>query len=207
MPSRVRGVLGALLGAFVRLWVLTLRVTVEWRVENHRAAPGRVLAFFHGHQMALLGAEKRRGTAVLVSRSADGDVQAGVMRAFGFFVVRGSSSRGGTRGLRAVVRQLVADRDAAFAVDGPRGPFGVAKAGAVLAARATGAPLLPVASAARSAWVLERAWDRFEIPLPFSRVAIVVGEALAAADATTGALSAAIASARLRAEGLVSSDR
>jgi hypothetical protein len=65
--------------------------------------------------------------------------------------------------------------DAAFAVDGPRGPRGVVKGGAVLAARSTGAVLVPVTGGVRRGLVLGRAWDRFALAWPFSRVDVVLG--------------------------------
>lgn len=200
-PSLGR-LVGAVLGVIVAVWVRTLRVRVEWHTESDDGRSRRVLAFFHGHQMALLGAERRR-TAVLVSRSADGEVQAAVMRRLGFSVARGSSSRGGASGLRAMVRRLEKGDDAAFAVDGPRGPRGVAKSGVFVAARAIGAAILPVASAAERAIVLAKAWDRFEIPWPFSRVAVVVGAPLGPRNADPAGLGAAIRDARARAESLL----
>jgi lysophospholipid acyltransferase (LPLAT)-like uncharacterized protein len=192
-----------LLGALVRLWVATLRVRVEVHRSSRGAAARRVLAFFHGQQMALLGARRFGRTAVLVSQSADGEIQTGVMSGLGFSVVRGSSSRGGAAGLRGIVRRLAGGDDAAFAVDGPRGPSGVAKPGALLAARAAGATLFPVASASRAAWVVSGAWDGFEIPLPFSRVAVVVGAPIQARGTSSTELGAAIHAARRRALSLL----
>ena len=199
----MRAVLGVLLGALVGVWVRTLRVKVEVHPGSLALAERRVLAFFHGQQMALLGARRFGRTAVLVSRSADGEIQSGVMRRLGLSVVRGSSSRGGAAGLRAIVRKLASGNDAAFAVDGPRGPYGVPKTGALLAARAAHASLLPVASACRAAWVLDRAWDRFEIPLPFSRIAVVVGAPVPVRNADRDDLGAAIRAARRRAQALL----
>jgi lysophospholipid acyltransferase (LPLAT)-like uncharacterized protein len=199
----VRTVLGVLIGVLVGAWVRTLRVRVEIHPGSVAVAERRVLAFFHGQQMALLGARRFRRTTVLVSHSADGEIQAGVMKRLGLSVVRGSSSRGGAAGLRAVVRRLANGDDAAFAVDGPRGPLGVAKTGALVAARAARAALLPVASASRASWVLGRAWDRFEIPLPFSRVAVVVGAPVPTFGADTDTLGAAIHEARRRAQALL----
>lgn len=203
MRSRVRTFVGALLGVFVGCWVATLRVELHVHGSSRRVVSRRVLAFFHGQQMALLGAARFRSTAVLVSHSADGEIQAGVMRRLGLAVVRGSSSRGGAAGLRGMVRKLLGGADAAFAVDGPRGPFGVAKRGALVAARAAGAALLPVASASRTAWLLRGAWDCFEVPLPFSRVAVVVGEPVPTSEVDPGRLAAAIHAARRQALALL----
>jgi lysophospholipid acyltransferase (LPLAT)-like uncharacterized protein len=103
-------------------------------------------------------------------------MQARALSMQGFLVVRGSSSRGGARGLAALVRAMRRrGADAAFAVDGPRGPRGVVKGGAVVAARAAGAVLVPMAGAVRRGVVLSRAWDRFAIAWPFTRVDVALG--------------------------------
>lgn len=172
----MRALLGLVLGLVVRLWVWTLRVTVE-------AAPGLdlsdgtplVLAFWHGEQMLLLGWPRRRRTLVMVSWSLDGALQAGVMRAQGLRVVRGSSSRGGAAALRRLARELSGPLDAAFAVDGPRGPLHSAKPGAALAARLGRGRLVPMGAAVSASRVLRRSWDRFRIPMPLSRVQVVLG--------------------------------
>jgi lysophospholipid acyltransferase (LPLAT)-like uncharacterized protein len=172
-----RVTLGVVLGVVVRLWLATLRVQV--RVDPAlSAAQDRpwVLAFWHGTQWPLLAWRRRGPTVVLVSWSPDGAMQARALRAQGLMVVRGSSSRGGARGLAALVRAMKRDgADAAFAVDGPRGPRGVVKGGAVVAARAAGAVLVPAAGAIRHGMVLRRAWDRFAIAWPFTRVDVALG--------------------------------
>ena len=48
---------------------------------------------------------------------------------------------------------------------------------------ATGKPILPVAVAASRAYTF-RTWDAFELPLPFSRIAIIYGEPVKVARAT-----------------------
>lgn len=170
----MRSGIGWLLGLVVRLWVATLRVRVVGRLPEG----GAVWAFWHGQQMALLAARPQR-LAALVSWSPDGLLQVGVMRALGIVAVRGSSSRGGAAGLRGMVRWLAGGGAAAFACDGPRGPVRSAKPGAAEAARLSGAPLVPVGCSASRGRELD-AWDRFELPLPFSRVVIVVGGPLEA---------------------------
>ncbi len=171
------GIVGIALGIVARVWLASLRV----RVVAHPAlaqVQGRpwVLAFWHGTQWPLLAWRRRKPTVVLVSLSSDGAIQARVLGILGLRVVRGSSSRGGTRGLAAVVRAMRNDgADAAFAVDGPRGPYGVVKGGAVAAARAAGGVLVPLAGAVRHGVVLRSAWDRFAIAWPFTRVEVALG--------------------------------
>jgi lysophospholipid acyltransferase (LPLAT)-like uncharacterized protein len=156
----MRELAGRLLGWLVRAWAWT------WRTELVIAARtpwwGKtplVFAFWHGQQMALVAARRRRRIAALVSWSRDGEWQTGIMRSLGISVLRGSSSRGGSEGLRRIVRALRQGQDAAFAVDGPRGPLGQAKAGAARVAIVVGEPV-DGARAARHARVLGDAIER-----------------------------------------------
>jgi lysophospholipid acyltransferase (LPLAT)-like uncharacterized protein len=110
-----------------------------------------VLSFFHGTQWPLLAWRRRRPTLVMVSHSADGAMQARALALLGFRVVRGSSSRGGARGLAAIVRAMRRGGvDAAFAVDGPRGPDGAVKPGAARAGRPSRARGIASSSRGRS---------------------------------------------------------
>jgi lysophospholipid acyltransferase (LPLAT)-like uncharacterized protein len=107
-------------------------------------------------------------------------------------VVRGSSSKGGARGLVAMVHAMrELSLDAAFAVDGPRGPIGTVHPGALACARHAGGVLVPIGSAAEPVRVLSRAWDRMAIPLPFARAVVVLGPTVRA-DASDSEVAAAI---------------
>ena len=121
----------------------------------------------------------------------------------GFVVVRGSSSRGGARGLAAIVRGLRRRAsDAAFAVDGPRGPYGMVKAGALVAARRSRGVLVPMGGAIGAGKTFDRAWDRFALAWPFSRVAVVLGAPLEP-SATAEELAVAIRDANERARAIL----
>lgn len=183
----------------VRLWLWTLRVRIVVAPElAERAEDGTpwVLSFFHGSQFALLRWPRRRPTAVLVSHSDDGTLQAMFLGALGFRIVRGSTSRGGATGLRALVRFARGGGDLAFAVDGPRGPRGEVQGGVLAASRLGGGLIVPMGSAASRKTILSRAWDKFEIPWPFARVCVVLGAPCKAASET---LKASILQANARA--------
>ena len=173
--TRVRGALALVLGLFVRLWLATLRVRLSVAPELAGLRTPWVLSFFHGQQFPLLAWKKRARTSVLVSLSSDGTWLAGVLRALGFRVVRGSSSRGGARAVASLVRRGKAGDDLAFAVDGPKGPAERAKPGAAYVAGRIGGALVPMAAAIAWGKTFPRAWDRFTLAYPLSRVAIVLG--------------------------------
>jgi lysophospholipid acyltransferase (LPLAT)-like uncharacterized protein len=161
-----------------------------------------VLAFFHGTQWPLLAWKRRRPTLVMVSHSNDGALQARALGMLGFLVVRGSSSRGGVRALSSIVRAMRSgDVDAAFAVDGPRGPYGEVKPGAALAASRAGGVVVPMGSAMVRGKTFRRAWDRFALAWPFTRVAVVLGPPVPGDDAA--AVAEAIEAANVKAAALL----
>lgn len=115
-----------------------------------------------------------RTACVLASRSRDGEMIARFVACFGLPAVRGSSSRGGAAALRQLARRIAHGEDVAVVPDGPRGPRGRVQPGIVLLAALTGAPVVPLAVAARPARALAT-WDAFMLPVPFARCAAVLG--------------------------------
>lgn len=132
-------------------------------------------AVWHGRMLASMHVGRARNFAVLVSPSADGDISERMLRAFGYRVVRGSSSRGGARALRELLSELRAGSVVVLTPDGPRGPRHGMNPGLAWMSRATGFPVVPVGVGCNRAWRLS-SWDAFTIPKPFSRVAIMFGE-------------------------------
>jgi hypothetical protein len=97
-----------------------------------------------------------------------------MVRRFGGAVIRGSSTHTGARALRDYYQALVRDNvSPVITPDGPRGPRFKFKPGALLLAQMSGRPILPMSYAASHAWLIK--WDRFVIPMPFSRIAIAIG--------------------------------
>lgn len=127
-----------------------------------------VYAFLHGELLPLTLAFADRGIAGMVSRSRDGERLAGVLGRLGYRVVRGSSSRGGVKALLEGARS---DGSVALAVDGPRGPAGVAKPGAAWLAVERRLPVACVRAHCDLAW-RAGSWDRFMVPLPFARIRV-----------------------------------
>lgn len=113
-------------------------------------------------------------TAV-VSASRDGALIAGVLKSFGIDSARGSSSRRGAPAFLELVSAAEAGSDLAVTPDGPRGPRYSVQPGAIALAQVTGRPLIPVGPVIQWKFSL-RSWDRFQVPLPFSRATIKFGE-------------------------------
>jgi lysophospholipid acyltransferase (LPLAT)-like uncharacterized protein len=143
-------------------------------------APSFIPVYWHQHQLfcvKLLLDLRRAGVKLgfLISPSVDGEIGAMLVRQLGGEVIRGSSSHTGARALRDYYQALSHDGiSPAITPDGPRGPVWKFKPGAVLLAQLSQRPMIPMAYAASHAWLIK--WDRFVIPMPFARIAIVVGE-------------------------------
>lgn len=130
-----------------------------------------IFAFWHGQLLPLVHVHRGQGIVVLVSEHADGEYITRVIERNGFGTVRGSSTRGGTKGLRGLVRAARGGRDLALTPDGPKGPKGEFKPGALLAAQLTGLPVVPLAVGASRGWRFG-SWDDFLVPEPFSTIEI-----------------------------------
>ena len=172
----------ALIAAAATPLIRILGATYRWRVDGFQhydsiLASGKppIFAFWHGRILPATLFWKNRQIVVITSQNFDGEWIARIISRFGFGVARGSTSRGGARALVQLRRDLAAGRAAAFTVDGPRGPARVAQPGAVWLAGATGSPILPFHIEATRSWTM-RSWDRTQVPKPFSRVAISIGE-------------------------------
>ena len=184
----------AFASAFLAIVGRTLRVTFSWEEGSigslDNVHPG-IYPFWHRCVLGATWIFRDRNFAVLTSRSLDGEFIARVIRRFGYVPIRGSSSRGGQRGLLEMHSFVMNGGGAAFTIDGPRGPRFVAKRGPVLLARTTGVPITAFYVAMEKAWVLNT-WDTMMIPKPFSRAYIRVARKIfVPSDADDDALAAA----------------
>jgi len=176
--------LAPLAAVIVRLLASTLRLSVRgldevaplWTSERPL-----IYVVWHGRLLLmpwinarLRRTHRARAVTVLTSRSRDGELAGAYARHFGLDVVRGSSSRGGAAGFRALARLLRQGRDVALVPDGPLGPRHHLQPGVIALATLTGVPIVPVAWSARPSRRLA-SWDAMLVPLPFARCVVIFG--------------------------------
>jgi lysophospholipid acyltransferase (LPLAT)-like uncharacterized protein len=197
-------VLGTCIGWFMRLCSATLRFDIEDRcgigLPGHFQQPV-IYALWHNRFFTVPSAwrilcGRTRQSVILSSASNDGAMVARAMAVFGFGAVRGSSSRRGVAALVGMKRALRDGFDVCITPDGPRGPRYVFHPGMVKLAAATHTPIIPIHVRFASAWRL-KTWDRFVIPKPFSRVAVIFDHPLRVAPTAD---AAAFEAERLRVE-------
>ena len=119
--------------------------------------------------------KKGREWVPLASASKDGSIATAAMKHLGVTCIRGSSSRGGTAALRAMLRHVKQGDDLGITPDGPRGPKYKVQAGVVTTAKMTGCPVLAVSYQAKRKKIL-KSWDSMIVPYPFNRLRYVYGE-------------------------------
>ncbi len=164
-------------GAYKTLCVTCRQETRNAEPLQRSIAAGQHVLLAVWHETLGLAAWHHRNTGfhTLTSYSFDGELAARIVRCFGLYALRGSSSRGGHEALIQMQRAAETVPAIGLTLDGPRGPRRVAKPGAAILAMRTGLPVIPQAFAATPCWRL-RSWDRMFVPKPFARLVTVYGE-------------------------------
>lgn len=119
----------------------------------------------------------------MVSPSKDGEIVSTFLRKWGYKTIRGSSRRDAVKSSLEIMRVLQEGYCFGFAIDGPLGPRHKAKLGAVRMAQKLNMEILPIGSVCSRKWVFEKAWDKFELPKPFSTVVIYLNDPLTVPEA------------------------
>lgn len=161
--------------------IVTCRLQIEGvdKVKEYiRKGIPIIYVFWHRHIFVTIYRFKKSGARPLISLSEDGEIVSQVAEAFGMNPVRGSSSRGGARAFLALVNTIKSDTSRALLItaDGPKGPPREIKDGTIRLAQKTGSAIIPVSWYASREKVFEKTWDKFKVPLPFSRITYLYGE-------------------------------
>ncbi|MDT8340272.1 MAG: lysophospholipid acyltransferase family protein [Longimicrobiales bacterium] len=182
MTVRLREVKRTSVGVLGQGLVAGLFLTV--RFDNRRYQPIQALrsggeqvifTLWHGGLLPLAYRHRDEGIVVLVSEHEDGEYITRVLHRYGYGTARGSSTRGGTRGLRSLLASARRGHDLGITPDGPRGPAGQVKPGVVTVARLSGLPIVPIGVGGSGVWHFQ-SWDRFLVPQPFSTLRLVYGD-------------------------------
>lgn len=175
----VQAALAGCVAGYIRLIDWTSRWTVvngdaiaKLKADNKPC----IVCFWHGRMLLLpCSWRSKMPFKMLMSLHRDGRMIAQVIAHFGQGAVVGSTSRGGASALRTILRALNGGTVIGFTPDGPRGPRMRASAGIVVAAKLAQVPIMPVTYGAARRRMLG-SWDRFILPRPFNRCALVWGD-------------------------------
>jgi lysophospholipid acyltransferase (LPLAT)-like uncharacterized protein len=173
-------------GWVIAIAVLILRTCCRIRLHNDprpklRAdSQGYIYSVLHSHQIATV-IQGEAGTGAMVSRSDDGELLIPCLRVRGIVPIRGSNrhktgDKGGLGAIDALVEHIEGGAPGYLAVDGPRGPRNRVHKGIAVLSQRTGAAVVNLVAVPSRRWIFARAWDRFQIPKPFSMIHGYFGE-------------------------------
>ena len=168
-------------GIYGQLLIKTLRIQaidLTHYLELKKAGENVILVMWHSRMLLVAHHGSRFGIATLVSPSRDGDIGARVAARLGIKTVRGDSQHQPGRVLMSLAHTLRSGNDIAVFPDGPLGPAVKVKPGVLALAQLTRCTIVPVGADARWKITFKRSWDRFLLPLPFSKVCVVIGQPL-----------------------------
>jgi lysophospholipid acyltransferase (LPLAT)-like uncharacterized protein len=163
---------------FISLMVKTMKFVYIGK-EKEEAVSKResiILAFWHNRLLMFCYIYKNRKDAyIMISRSRDGELISRFVNRLGINSIRGSSSRGGKAAFKTLANLLKKGYHAAITPDGPRGPRYQAQKGVINLSRISGAPIIPATYNASRKKAFN-SWDRFILPLPFSRIVVIYAD-------------------------------
>jgi lysophospholipid acyltransferase (LPLAT)-like uncharacterized protein len=168
-----------LLFGIFKVWCLTLRVTFKnpGGEKYILDLPGKfIITLWHGRIFYFFyHLRTLTDFYLLISPSGDGDILARMAQLLGYSVIRGSSFKKAVPSARSIIKMLKREGRIAIIADGSRGPRCKAQPGLLQIAAITGAPVIPMSFDARHKWTFN-SWDRFVLPVPFTRCIVSTGE-------------------------------
>ena len=150
-------------------------IASTWRINVTKQLPQNpaVIAFWHCEMLPVWKLFAKTNSLAIVSLNKDGAILASLLSKWKYKLVRGSSSRGGSE----VINEIVNNSEENFILvtpDGPRGPRMQCKAGAFVISQRKNIPLYFLKCDIKNKKIFSRSWDKFEFPLPFSKITINV---------------------------------
>lgn len=161
-------------------WTCRIRFVGRERFDELvREEQAVVPVCWHQHLLVcarfVVGRRSGLKSGFMISPSVDGEAPTMLARSYGAHIVRGSGSYTGVRAVRGAHQAIMDGVSPLITPDGPRGPRFKFKPGAIFAAQISGKRVMPMAFAAKPAFVLDT-WDKFVLPVPFGRIYIALGE-------------------------------
>jgi len=153
-----------------------LASTLRFKFKKDFIPKNAVYIFWHSQMIAGWYLFKNEKAAAIVSQSKDGEILTSLLKNWSYKVCRGSSSKGGKEALQELIRYGKKGYSIVITPDGPRGPMNEIKNGALVIANECNIPIIPVKINYSSKKILEKSWDKFQIPYPFAKCSVETGE-------------------------------
>ncbi len=119
-----------------------------------------------------------RKMAALVSPHHDGQIIAHFLKWYGIMPVNGSTNENPRQSALELMRELQNGYELFISPDGPRGPRMRMKKSPIYYAQKTGKPIICACFSLNRALIIDKAWDKTVIALPFAKGCFALSEPL-----------------------------
>ncbi len=132
-----------------------------------------IYATWHGRVMIMpIINPSKLASCAIVSDHNDGRLIGGVIEQAGVKLIFGSSNKRRLQALKEILSNIKQGFNFLITPDGPRGPARQVNGAIINIASNTGLVIIPSSCCAQSAKIFN-SWDKFMLPLPFGKIAIV----------------------------------
>ena len=175
--------------AFFGFWILRIifflnRRTVlcqyNWDKTVSKGRPV-LMCCWHGRLLFPVFYLFKEGDHALAGLHQDAEIISRIAKKLGWKMLRGSSSRGGVRAYKDLLKVLNNGGKVFITPDGPRGPQYKLKEGIIKSAISSDAIILPLSGQSTSRWKIKN-WDEFIVPKPFGTIVHVIGSSIDVRD-------------------------
>ena len=171
-------ILNNIIYLYLRLLFLTYRLEVDDdnQFEKNFNLNKGVFYFWHQNIIAvsLFFFNRKIVGHCIISSSVDGKIMGFIAKKLGFKVIYGSKYKKSIRLIRQALEVLEVNRRIALVGDGSRGPAFKLQRGVVYLASKSNLPLVFIECKADWEFTFKKSWDKFKLPLPFSKIYIKV---------------------------------
>ena len=166
-------------------YIKLISLTIKWKYIDKKYPEklwknneNFILCFWHGRLLMIPFSWKRgKNINMLISEHPDGQLISKTVKYFGINTIHGSSSKGGTKALRNIIKTLRSGQSVGITPDGPRGPRMKMNSAIIKIAGLTGYKILPLSCSVKNKFFLN-SWDKFLVALPFGKGCFVWGKPL-----------------------------
>lgn len=164
--------------ALVFVYSKLVGITNNWRIidltKTLRATEDKNAIWVSWHARATMmpffwNKYVKRRMSALVSPHQDGQIIANFLKWYDITPVCGSTNENPRQSALNLLRDLIDGADLFISPDGPRGPRMRMKKSPVYFAKKTGKPIICVCYSVSNAIIINKAWDKMMVPLPFGK--------------------------------------
>lgn len=150
-----------------------------WRIkfEGILLESPSIIAFWHGNMLPVWFYFRNQRPYGVVSQSKDGQVLSSLLEYWDYNLIRGSSSKDSKEVLNQMVDVVSNNNTLLITPDGPRGPKEEFKAGVFIASQRSQKAFYFINVEISNKYIFEKAWDKFKLPLPFSKIILKCSDA------------------------------